>query len=239
MRATSTSTGEKSKELQLQIQPRAIPPIAKWDYSPKDGIIADKTLVRFINLSTGTFLISSWFFESYNGGTGTSTETNPSYIFNTEGDKLVRLYVKGSIGESPITSQSIKVHAMPPSCKNYNDGSTQSSSKITQLRSAGLKMGRIQFNNNYNNVTAKIELYHPDDWQAGRYTAYANSFWGPYNPSATSGYLGNGTTAYTISNDWGVKVIFSDNSESCIRSLNSVATYQNNIFLVKSSTIYE
>jgi PKD repeat protein len=197
--------------------------------------MVNRTAVQFRNLSSGTYTTSSWTF----GTEGRSNEPNPSYTFTREGVYGAALTVTGPLGSSSC-SQLVTVHAMPPTCRNYTDGSSQSKVRIQNLRNAGLKFGQIVINNNYNNVSTKIELYHPDEWLGGRYSPYANLQW-TINRSTTSGPLSgsSGGAAYNIGNDWGIKAIFSDGSESCIRSVHSVAIYQNNKFTVKVSDIYD
>lgn len=211
-----------------------LPPNASFSFSPLTNIIADKTFVNFTNLSTGT--ISNYYW-TLGANETTSTLTNPSYRFNREGAKSIILIASGPLGQSTKT-QTLTVHAMNPTCNNYNDGSSQSETKIRNIRSTGsLRTGKLTFHNDYNNVTAKVQVFHSDEWLNTSYEPFANTVWN-FNAGQKSS-LGYNSGTLIVGNDWGIRVTFSDGSVSCIRNIQSVSTYSTTEgFVIKSSTVY-
>ena len=228
---TSLSPGDNTRAQTIDVKALPKPPTCNFAFSPQNDIIANTTSIQFRNLTTGDYTSQKWVFAAES----TSSSKDPAYTFTKEGNKIVALNIYGTFPATTCTV-GFKVHAMPPSCNNYNDGSTQSEDKIRSLRNAGLKTGRIVINNDYG-APVRIELYHPDEWLIGRYSSYANLQW-PISASTISRPLGYNGTAYNIGNDWGIKILFSNGFESCIRSVNSVATYQNNTFTIKATNIY-
>ena len=57
--------------------------------------------VRFSNTTSGTYSSSDWDF----GDGGTSSDENPSHVYDTPGVYTVTLTVNGSMGESALTCQ--------------------------------------------------------------------------------------------------------------------------------------
>ena len=57
--------------------------------------------VRFSNTTSGTYASSNWDF----GDGGTSSDENPSHVYDTPGLYTVTLTVNGSMGESASTRQ--------------------------------------------------------------------------------------------------------------------------------------
>jgi PKD repeat protein len=225
------STGTATKSITVNTPP--VPPLAKFSISPDNNIIANKTSAYFSNLSTGTITANQWDFGT---GESTSSASSPSYVFKKEGTKTIKLVATGPLG-SNTTTQTIMVHAMPPTCNNYADGSSQSESKIRSIRNGGtLKTGKLTVQNDYGS-TVKIELFHSDEWLNGKYTPFNGYYWS-INGSATN-VLTLQSTSLGIGNDWGIKATFSNGTESCIRNIGSIATYSaNNGFTVKITNIY-
>lgn len=208
---------------------QATPPSASFSFSPNSNIIADETLVSFINGSTGTISSNFWHFGA---GETTSSSSSPSYRFDREGFKTIRLTVSGSAG-TDNSSVDVRVHAMDPTLHNYTYFSTQSEGHIDLLRQNGLKIGRIKVHNNYNSGV-RVVLYHPDSWLLGDYSKFAQ--WSL--PPGTTYFLNYDGQNINIGNDWGIQVVFDNGVKSCIRSLHYVSDYNNGVFNVKGSEVY-
>lgn len=211
-----------------------IAPSANFSFTPQQGIIADQTQVKFSNLSTGT--ISSYIWQ-FGTGEKTAYTANPTYVFDREGWKTITFHVGGPAGSDQKQVSQIKVHAMDPNLYHYGNFSTQNEAHIQLLRSSGLKIGKLKFRNNYNNVSLKVRLYHPDSWLDGIYTPFASSYW-TINASAITTLLYN-NAPISIGNDWGIQFEASNGAKSAIRSIHYIATYQNGEFTVLASDLYE
>lgn len=211
-----------------------LPPTANFSFSPQNGIIADQTAVNFTNLSSGTISNYIWHF-----GTGETTAytSNPSYTFDREGWKTIKLHVSGPAGSDIKEVQQVRVHAMDPNLYHYEYFSTQQEGHIQSLRGMGLNIGKLKIRNNYNNVSLKIRLYHPDSWLEGIYTPFANSYWN-LNASQTINVWYNNAPIH-VGNDWGIQFEASNGSKSAIRSLHYIASFQNGEFVVQASDLYE
>lgn len=212
----------------------SVPPTASFSFSPESGIIADQTTVHFNNYSSGTISNYSWDFGI---GESSSNASSPSYVFGREGWKNITLNVNGPAGSDTKVVQQVRVHAMDPNLYHYTYISTQNEAHIQALRGLGLKIGKLKFRNNYNNVDLKVRLYHPDSWLAGIYTPFANSYWNVTATQTTTLWYNN--APISIGNDWGIQFEASNGSKSAIRSIHYISTYQNGEFVVNASELYE
>ncbi len=83
-------------------------PTADFYYTPTTNIIYKKTQISFVDSSTdedGTIKSRQWDFA----GESSSTEANPTYTFQSYGDKVVTLTVTDDDGATSSTSQTISV----------------------------------------------------------------------------------------------------------------------------------
>lgn len=224
----------KTAQVTISVFQPNVPPIAGFQVSALNNIIADQTNVSFTNTTTGTATAWQWDFGINEKG---SNSQNPSYVFNYAGAKTVKLTASGPLGNSTST-KTVTVHAMPPGCKNYTAGSTQSASAIQSIRNGGQqKNGQVIFNNDYNNVTAKVEFFSADNWLNGIYYP-SHSYW-EIAAGKTNSLVFNNNSPLVIGNDWGVRVTFSNGVVSCVRTVKDIATFGSGKFTIKSTKTYE
>ncbi|MEM2619515.1 MAG: PKD domain-containing protein [Candidatus Hadarchaeales archaeon] len=98
---------------EVQAPPANNPPVASFQYSPQNPVAGDS--VQFTDQSVdsdGT--VASWYWEFGDGAT--STERNPTHIYQRAGSYTVRLTVTDDGGLSGSTSKTITVLApnQPP-----------------------------------------------------------------------------------------------------------------------------
>lgn len=210
------------------------PPEVGFSTTPSNKIIADQTNVEFYPNSTSPLTIYFWNFGQ---NESSSTSSYPHYKFEFEGNKQVTFTGSNQAG-SDTESKIIKVHAMDPDCHNYGTLINSKGAILLVRNNNALVVGKLRIQNNYNEPV-DIHLYHPDEWLAGKYKPFANSYW---NVSSNSG---NWTTLnfsggnINIGNDWGIRVRFSNGVISCIRNIHQIATYNGGYYYVKATDIYE
>ena len=225
---------EKTYTQQITVNAPLIAPNAKFSYSPSFSVIADQRIIYFDNLSTGSIDNYAWHFGHQEG---ISSTTHPSYIFDTEGYKTVELIASGPLGNDTET-KTIQVHAMEPSCNNYGDNSTQSTSRINNLRNNGsLQVGEIIIKSNYANPV-QIRLFHPDEWSEGKYTPFGNYYWEVESGETTKLILSATQNLY-IGNDWGIQIRYSNGVESCIRIVDKLSNLNNGQYTIEAKDIYD
>ncbi|MEQ1745619.1 MAG: PKD domain-containing protein [Saprospiraceae bacterium] len=223
----------KTAYLTISVFQPNVPPVAGFQFSPINDIVADKTSVSFSNTTSGMATSWQWDFGTNESG---STTQSPSRAFDYAGTKTVRLTASGPLGTS-TTTKTVTVHAMPPTCHNYTGGSTQSASAIQTIRNNGqLKNGQVVFNNNYSNVTAKVEFFTADNWLNGKYNPLP--YYWEIGPGKTYSLV-NGSSNMVIGSDWGIRITFSSGGVTCVRTVNDIASFGSGKFTLTSQKVNE
>lgn len=100
-----------------------------------------------------------------------------------------------------------------------------------QTQSAGNPIGRVTITNDYDNGNVDILLFHPQNplqvfatWSVNR---------------MTSSGLNYGSGPMTIGGDWGIAVAFGNGVKSRPVFVRQVGSFQNGIWIVRASKIYE
>jgi len=104
---TGAAAGAKSNYIVLVDVEEPLPPVAAFDYSPKQGLLP--LVVQFTNQSTGEIDSVRWNFRDG----GTSNEQNPVHIFTTVDTFTVSLTVFGP-GGVDIATGLVTVQELPP-----------------------------------------------------------------------------------------------------------------------------
>jgi PKD repeat protein len=206
-------------------------------YYPLNGgseVVADVTPIAFSSLNDG-FSTSSWYFGN---GEGASNDPSPNYTFNSEGIKNVTLIKTGPGGQVSENKQ-IKVWATGP-CNHRDFPNNHSIDNIQFIENNGLlQTGTIKVNHNYGGC-ANIYLYHPNDWSNGNYTPWGNYYFQVCTPGLSNTFwIGSPSNPVVLGGDWGIKIMFTNGVESCVRTLRDVGAWNNNEFVVLSSKIFE
>lgn len=208
-----------------------VAPNANWTINSPINI-ADQTSVQFENTSSGDIDSYLWNFED---GLKTSSSKSPSYVFDYEGARKVKLTANGPNGSDEYFAY-VAVHAMNPTCFNYLSGTTHGTDEINNLRNHGLvKDGFIYIKNDYS-TTLTLTLYSPENWLNGKYTPkYTYTL-----PSGIESYVPINNEPGQFSNDWGIRVAGTNGVISCIRTLGAVSKSFNGLrYEVDASDILE
>ncbi len=145
------------------------PAEANFDWSPNPACVGQP--VQFTDLSTGNITTRSWVFPS--GTPGTSTQTNPTVVWNTPGTYSVKLTVQ-SPGGSVSTTKQVVIKPQPVANFTFTvDGLT------------------VSFNSTSTNA-----ITHEWDFGDGQ-----GSF--EEDPVYTYGAAGNYTVKLTVTNECG------------------------------------
>lgn len=209
-------------------------PTAAFYLGYSGPIIADETNIQFIDNSTG--IINNYHWTIGESNVEFYGKEIHNYVYGTSGNKQIQLTVTGPGGED-IAEETLMVHAMNPSCNNYESSTTHNEGAINFIRGHNqLITGRLKVHNTYSGEVY-LQLYHPDSWLDGHYVPFGGYSW-TVASGANPQLNGSDGIPLIIGNDWGIKVSFANGVTSCIRTVGDIYNYNNGSFQLWANQIY-
>ncbi len=185
----------------ITVQPNTNPPVADFEADPTTIVVGNT--VNFTDLSTN--LPDSWYWEFEGGNPATSTDQNPSVVYNTAGTYTVSLIASNAFGSDTMVKTAYITVTPPDYC--YASASTEYEyiSNVT----IGSEVNNSSSWTGYGDYTSQVVHTHRGD---------------PVNVTVTIGDVYNTDVLYAWV-DWNLDGDFDDTGENVYANNSSQNSY--------------